>query len=272
MNNPSRLAKALQKKAFIPFIMAGDPDLATTLGLLKALPAAGADIIELGVPFSDPTADGKEIQTAGIRALKSGTTLKKILALVAAFRLENTHTPIVLMGYYNPVYAYGIQVFCDDAVKAGVDGVILVDLPPEEEAEFAIPATTAGLDLVRLISPTTNDARIKMITTAATGFVYYVSLKGVTGAAALATETVQTAVNHIKTFSSLPVGVGFGIKTPEQAKTVAAFADAVIVGSAIVQKIAENLDSTGKPLPRLHSTVVSFLTGMAAAVHTNEAL
>jgi tryptophan synthase alpha chain len=232
---------AENRAAFVPFIMAGDPDRAASERLLAGLPAAGADIIELGMPFSDPMADGPSIQAAGLRALKAGMTLVSVLDMARAFRARNTDTPLVLMGYYNPVYHYGPERFARDAVAAGVDGVILVDLPPEEEAEFAGPARAAGLDLIRLVSPVTDGQRLSRIAQSASGFLYYVSLTGVTGAAAAPLEQTQAAVSRIKAASNLPVGVGFGIRTPAQAAAVARFADAVIVGSAIVDRITAQI-------------------------------
>lgn len=255
--------RAENRAAFIPFIMAGDPDRATSGHLLAGLPAAGADIIELGMPFSDPMADGPSIQAAGLRALRAGMTLTGVLAMVQTFRSRNDHTPLVLMGYYNPVYHYGPERFVKDATAAGVDGVILVDLPPEEEAEFAVPARAAGLDLIRLVSPVTGGQRLSRIAQSASGFLYYVSLTGVTGAAATPLEHTRAAVNRIKAASELPVGVGFGIRTPEQAAAVARFADAAIVGSAIVDRITAGIGSAA-----LVADTLAFAGTLAQAVAT----
>jgi len=255
--------RAENRAAFIPFIMAGDPDRATSARLLAGLPEAGADIIELGMPFSDPMADGPSIQAAGLRALRAGATLGGVLAMVREFRTHNTQTPLVLMGYYNPVYHYGPEAFAQDAKAAGVDGVILVDLPPEEEAEFAVPARAAGLDLIRLVSPVTGGQRLSRIAQSASGFLYYVSLTGVTGAAAAPLAGIQAAVSRIRAASSLPVGVGFGIRTPEQAAAVARIADAAIVGSAIVDRITASLDDAA-----LVDATLAFARTLSQAVRT----
>lgn len=233
---------AENRSAFIPFIMAGDPDARTSLALLRKLPAAGADIIELGVAFTDPMADGPSIQAAGLRALKAGQTLRKTLEMVSSFRKGDDETPIILMGYYNPFYAYGIKAFLKDAKQAGVDGLIIVDLPPEEDAEFCLPARAAGLDFIRLATPTTDERRLPVVVKHSSGFVYYVSVAGITGKGAGHAETVSSAVARLKAASGLPAAVGFGIKTPEKAREFAIFADAVVVGSALVDELAQPLE------------------------------
>ncbi len=234
--------KAENRAAFIPFIMAGDPDLAASLDLMKKLPAAGADLIELGVAFTDPMADGPAIAASGLRALKSGQTLVKTLEMVRSFRSGDKDTPVILMGYYNPFYAYGPQKFVADATDAGVDGLIIVDLPPEEDAELCLPARAAGLDFIRLATPTTDDARLPAVVRNTSGFVYYVSVAGVTGKPAGQTQTVKLALDRIRLASGLPVAVGFGIKTGEKAREFAVFADAVVVGSALVDEFAKALE------------------------------
>jgi tryptophan synthase alpha chain len=254
---------AANRAAFVPFIMAGDPDRVASQQLLDGLPAAGADIIELGLPFSDPMADGPSIQAAGLRALQASMTVAGALAMVRAFRSHNNETPLILMGYYNPVYSYGPERFARDAVDAGVDGVILVDLPPEEEAEFASPARAAGLDLIRLVSPVTDGQRLTRIARSASGFLYYVALTGVTGAQAARLEDTTAALVRIRAASPLPVGVGFGIRTPDQAAAVAQVADAVIVGSAIVDQITATLDR-----PQAVEETLAFAAALARAVAT----
>jgi len=223
-----------KRAALIPFIMGYDPDAATTSALLEALPAAGADIIEIGMPFSDPMADGPTIQAAGLRALSAGATVAKILELVKTFRKKNDTTPIILMGYFNPVYRYGNEKFCKDATAAGVDGIILVDLPPEEENEMTPYLNASGLKLIRLIAPTSTGDRLKLLTKSASGFVYYISVAGITGAKSASADSLKAQVNEIRKNTSLPVAVGFGIRTAAQVKEVAQIADAVVVGSALV--------------------------------------
>lgn len=232
--------KQKNQAAFVPFIMAGDPDLETCLALLEQLPDAGADVIELGMPFSDPMADGPVIEAAGQRALANKVNLPKIFALIQQFRKTNTTTPIILMGYYNPVYHYDVEKFARDAVEAGVDGLILVDLPPEEEQECVPALNAASLDLIRLIAPTTNSQRQSYVTHHASGFVYYIAVKGITGSHSAPLEELEAAVKRLKQNTELPVAVGFGIRTPEQAAEIAAISDAVVVGSAIVAKLAED--------------------------------
>ena len=235
--------KAENRAAFIPFIMAGDPDEAASLALLKSLPAAGADLIELGVAFTDPMADGPAIAAAGLRALKSGQTLRKTLDMVRSFRAGDAYTPIILMGYYNPFYAYGPEKFVADAKAAGVDGLIIVDLPPEEDEELCLPAQAGGLDFIRLATPTTDDARLPAVVRNTSGFVYYVSVSGITGKAAGQTETVRSSLDRLRAASGLPAAVGFGIKTGDKAREFAAFADAVVVGSALVDEFAKALEA-----------------------------
>lgn len=233
---------AENRAAFIPYIMGGDPDYETSLQLMKQLPGAGADIIELGVPFTDPMADGPAIQAAALRSLKSGQTLAKTLEMVRSFRDEDDKTPIVLMGYYNPFYAYGPDKFIADAKKAGVDGLIIVDLPAEEDAELCIPARRQGIDFIRLTTPTTDDARLPAVIKNTSGFVYYVSVAGITGKASGETAAVRAALARIKAASGLPVAVGFGVKTAEKAREFAKFADAVVVGSALVDLGAKTIE------------------------------
>ena len=238
-----RFAKLKEEKrgGLVTFITAGDPDLATATKILHGLPAAGADIIELGMPFSDPMADGPAIQLASLRALKSGMTLQKTLDMVSAFRKKDADTPVVLMGYYNPIYRYGNQRFIDNALDAGVDGLIIVDLPPEEDDELCHPCLTAGLHWIRLTTPTTNAARLGRVLERSSGFVYHVSITGITGTRSADQPDVQQAVASIRQQTDLPVAVGFGIKTAEQVAQTAKIADAAVVGSALIDKIAEGL-------------------------------
>lgn len=231
--------RAEGRAAFIPFITAGDPDLERSTEILKALPAAGADIIELGMPFTDPMADGPAVQEAGLRALAAGQTLKRTLAMVADFRTVDPDTPIVLMGYFNPIFSHGAEKFCSDAAEAGVDALIIVDLPPEEDDEILEAARAKDISLIRLATPTTDDNRLPTVLNNTSGFVYYVSFTGITGAASLDTEAVAAAVRRLKSHSDLPIAVGFGIKTAEQAAAVASVADAAVVGSAIVNKVKD---------------------------------
>lgn len=232
--------KAQQKKALITFIMAGDPTVSAAQDILNALPAAGADLIEIGMPFTDPMADGPAIQAAGLRALKNGVGLKLVLNMVQQFRTKNTETPVILMGYFNPVLAYGCRKFVQDAAKSGVDGLIIVDLPPEESDELAPQAQEAGLDFIRLITPTTDDTRLKTILRDASGFLYYVSITGVTGTKSADVTAVGKHIAQVKKQTSLPVVAGFGIKTPDDAQSMAAIADGIVVGSTIVQNIEQN--------------------------------
>jgi tryptophan synthase alpha chain len=235
--------RAEGRGGLITFVTAGDPNAELSDEILAGLPAAGADIIELGMPFTDPMADGPAIELASGRALAGGQTMIKTLAMVSAFRKSDNETPIVLMGYYNPIYAYGPDEFAADAGKAGVDGLIIVDLPPEEEAEFSGPAREAGIDIVRLIAPTSTDARITTLIENASGFVYYVSVRGITGTSSAAVSDIASNVARIKKQTDLPVAVGFGIRTPDQAAEVAKVADATVVGTAIVDQVAGGLDA-----------------------------
>ncbi len=250
--------RASGKKAFVSYIMGGDPDAATSLAIMKGLPGAGVDIIELGLPFTDPMADGQTIQRAGQRALEAGMTVDAILQMVRDFRAGDRVTPIVLMGYYNPIYARGVDLFLQQAVAAGIDGLIVVDLPPEEDAELCIPAQAAGLNFIRLATPTTDARRLPKVLQNTSGFVYYVSVTGTTGAAAAQPADVAPEVARIKASTDLPVIVGFGINTPEQARTIADVADGAVVGSAIVKLIGE-----GRPV----SEVLAFVATLAAGAH-----
>ena len=258
--------QATNRAAFVPFVTAGDPDAETTSALLAKLPAAGADLIELGVPFSDPMADGPAIQASSQRALKAGMTLTKVLELVRRFRKSDAKTPLVLMGYYNPIHAYGTARFAKDAAGAGVDGLITVDLPPEEDEVLRTPAAAQGIDIVRLATPTSDNLRLKTITDGAGGFLYYVSIAGVTGTKSYAEDDVRAAVARMKAQSGLPVAVGFGIRTPEQAGSIAGFADAAVVGSAIVTRMAE-LTAAGLSHDALVKDVLRFCAVLADSVH-----
>jgi tryptophan synthase alpha chain len=250
--------KAEGKKAFVAYVMAGDPDYETSLAVVKALPKAGVDIIELGLPFTDPMADGPTIQLAGQRALEAGMTLDKTLAIARALRVEDDTTPIVMMGYYNPIYSRGVDTFLVQAKEAGIDGLIIVDLPPEEDDELCIPAQKAGLNFIRLATPTTDDARLPKVLQNTSGFVYYVSITGITGAAAAEAGDVAPEVARIKAATDLPVIVGFGIRTPDAAEQIAAVADGCVVGSAIVSEIA-----AGKSVDE----VADFVKGLADGAH-----
>jgi tryptophan synthase alpha chain len=256
-----------RRAALVTFVMAGDPDLATSLEILKSLPAAGADVIEVGMPFTDPMADGPAIQAAGLRALKAGTTLKKTLDLVAQFRKTDETTPIVLMGYYNPIYVYGVPAFLEAAKASGVDGLIVVDLPPEEDAELCIPAREAGLNFIRLATPTTDDRRLPKVLENTSGFVYYVSLTGITGAALADYSGVAEAVARIKKHTPLPVAVGFGVKTAENAETIAANADGVVVGTALVNTLKETLDGQNRAGGDTVGRVSALVAELSQGVH-----
>lgn len=260
--------KEKKQSGFVTFITAGDPDIATCAKLLEGLPKAGADIIELGMPFSDPMADGEAIQLANIRAFKAGITLKKVLELVRGFRKTDNETPIVLMGYYNPIYAYGPEKFLKDAKEAGADGLIIVDLPPEEDDELCVPAAKHGLNFIRLVTPTTDAKRLPQVLKGASGFLYYVSIAGITGTKAVSADKVEKAVAELRKHTKLPVAVGFGITTPEQAKAISCVADAAVVGSAIVNRIAAGLDGAGKPKASLTSDVLGFVNELAKAAHS----
>lgn len=235
--------KSLDRAALVTFIMAGDPSIAESLEVLKGLPEAGADIIEIGMPFTDPAADGISIQRAGQRALKAGATMKTTLQMVRDFRTGDDDTPIVLMGYANPLYAYGLEVFARDASKAGVDGLIIVDLPPEEDSELRQFTDQYGLDIIRLITPVTDEERLPVVLDGASGFLYYVSITGVTGTASADMQVLKPHLDQIRAQSDLPIAIGFGIKTPEDARAMAALGDAVVVGSAIVDQV-HNKDRT----------------------------
>lgn len=248
--------KAAGKKAFVSYIMAGDPDVETSLAVMKGLPAAGVDVIEIGLPFTDPMADGPTIQLAGQRALEGGMTLNKTLAMVAEFRKEDDTTPIVLMGYYNPIYSRGVDLFLTQAKAAGIDGLIVVDLPPEEDTELCIPAQKAGLNFIRLATPTTDNKRLPKVLQNTSGFVYYVSITGITGAAAPEAQDVAPEVARIKAQTDLPVIVGFGITTPEAAQAMAGIADGCVVGSAIVKDIA-----AGKSVAEVLARVAALAAG-----------
>jgi tryptophan synthase alpha chain len=261
----AELARA-DRAALVTFTMAGDPDTKTSLAILKALPQAGADVIELGMPFTDPMADGPAIQAGGLRALNAGQTMKKTLAMVQAFRKADDATPVVLMGYYNPIYIYGVEKFLADAKTAGVDGLIVVDLPPEEDEELCLPALAAGLNFIRLATPTTDDKRLPAVLKNTSGFVYYVSITGVTGAAAPDEGEVRTAVARIKRHTKLPVAVGFGVRTAKQARAIAAGADGVVVGSALVGAIKDSLDKKGKATARTVKAVSSLVAELAGGV------
>ncbi len=254
------------RAALVTFTMAGDPDYASSLAILKALPKAGADVIELGMPFTDPMADGPAIQAAGLRALKAGANMKKTLAAVREFRAGDDATPLVLMGYYNPIYIYGVDHFLADAKAAGVDGLIVVDLPPEEDAELCLPAMKAGVNFIRLATPTTDDKRLPTVLTNTSGFVYYVSITGITGAAAPDTGKVTAAVARIKRHTKLPVCVGFGVRTAEQARAIAEGADGVVVGSALVEAARKSLRSDGKPTAETVGSVASLVRMLAEGV------
>jgi tryptophan synthase alpha chain len=258
--------RANKRAGFVAFITAGDPDSDTSFGILQKLPEAGADIIELGMPFSDPMADGPAIQASSVRALKAGMSIRGTLALVRRFREGDTRTPIVLMGYFNPLHAYGVDAFVTDAAAAGVDGLIIVDLGPEEDAILRVPAAKAGIDIVRLATPTTDDRRLAAVLEGASGFLYYVSIAGVTGTKAVAEDAVRSALARIRRRTQLPIAVGFGIRTPQQAATIAGFADAAVVGSAIVSEIAA-AHASGKPAKAVADGALNLCRSLAKAVH-----
>jgi tryptophan synthase alpha chain len=254
------------RAGLVTFVTAGDPDYETSLAIIKALPKAGADIIEIGVPFTDPMADGPAIQAAGLRALHGGQTLKKTLAMVREFRNGEPDTPVVLMGYYNPIYVYGVERFLPDAISAGVDGLIVVDLPPEEDAELCLPALKAGVAFIRLASPTTDDKRLPAVLKHTSGFVYYVSITGISGADIPDSNRVMTAVARIKRHTKLPIAVGFGVKTADQARTIAGGADAVVVGTALVEAVRLSLDANGRATSKTVSAVTALVGELAAGV------
>ena len=256
------------RAALMTFTMTGDPDYETSLAIVKALPKAGADLIELGMPFTDPMADGPAIQAAGVRALRGGQRLTKTLALVREFRKGDNTTPIVLMGYYNPIYIYGVDKFIADAKEAGVDGLIVGDLPPEEDEELCLPTLKAGLNFIRLATPTTDEKRLPVVLNNTSGFVYYVSITGITGSTAPDAKRVAAAVNRIKRHTKLPVAVGFGVKTAEQARAIAGGADGVVVGSALVDALARTLDSSGKAGLNTVKAVTTVVSTLAEGVRS----
>ncbi len=255
-----------ERAGLVTYLTCGDPDGATFARLLAALPAAGADLIEVGMPFSDPMADGPAIQAAGLRALKAGMTLARTLGIIRDFRAREQATPIVLMGYYNPIYRYGVDRFLADARAAGVDGLIVVDLPPQHDDELCLPALAAGLDFVRLATPTTDDKRLPAVLAHTAGFIYYVSIAGITGTKSADADAVASAVARLRRHSPLPVAVGFGIRTPQQAAAVARVADAAVVGSALVERVAAHLDGAGKATPGLVAAVLDDVKALAAGV------
>ncbi|WP_336055019.1 tryptophan synthase subunit alpha [Nitratireductor sp. CH_MIT9313-5] len=258
--------KAENRPALVTYFMGGDPDYDTSLSVMKALPKAGSDIIELGMPFSDPMADGPAIQAAGLRALKNGQTLKRTLEMARTFREEDDETPIVMMGYYNPIYIYGVDKFLTDAKAAGIDGLIIVDLPPEMDEELCIPALKAGLNFIRLATPTTDDKRLPKVLENTSGFVYYVSMTGITGSALTNVQKVGGAVSRIKAHTPLPVCVGFGVKTAAQARAIGAEADGVVVGTAIVNAVANVIGPDGKTTADPAEAVATLVRGLADGV------
>ena len=256
--------KAEGRPALVTYFMGGDPDYDTSLAIMKALPEAGSDVIELGMPFSDPMADGPAIQAAGLRALKGGQTLERTLRMAREFRAGDNETPIVMMGYYNPIYIYGVERFLTDAIDAGIDGLIVVDLPPEMDEELCVPALKAGINFIRLATPTTDDRRLPKVLNNTSGFVYYVSMTGITGSALPDTSGVASAVRRIKAHTSLPVCVGFGVKTAEQAKVISASADGVVVGTAIVNAVASAIGSNSSP----EEAVTALVSDLSHCVRT----
>ena len=260
--------KSEGRPALVTYFMSGDPDYGTALSIMKALPKAGADIIEMGMPFSDPMADGPAIQAAGLRALKGGQTLVKTLQMAAEFRAGDNETPIVLMGYYNPIYIYGVDRFLKDAIASGIDGLIVVDLPPEMDEELCIPALKAGINFIRLATPTTDDKRLPKVLQNTSGFVYYVSMTGITGSALADTVKVASAVKRIKGHTDLPVCVGFGVKTAEQARTIGANADGVVVGTAIVNAVANVLGPKGEKTADPAEAVATLVSGLSQGVRS----
>ena len=260
--------KAEGRAALVTFVTAGDPDYATSRSIVMGLPAAGADIIEFGMPFSDPMADGPAVQAVGVRALKAGQTMRKTLELVRDFRVADKDTPIVLMGYLNPIYVYPTETFLDDAVAAGVDGLIIVDAPPEMDDEVCLPAVRRGLNFIRLATPTTDAKRLPAVLANTSGFVYYVSITGITGTAAPDPAKVHAMVAALRRATPLPVAVGFGVKTPEQVRALAAGADGVVVGSALVTAIKESLDEAGRATPGTVPAVLHLVKSLAGALRT----
>ncbi|MGE7370499.1 tryptophan synthase subunit alpha [Neorhizobium sp. NPDC001467] len=266
MDNRFAALRAEGRPALITYFMGGDPDFETSLAIMKALPGAGADVIELGMPFSDPMADGPAIQLAGQRALKGGQTLARTLELAKLFRQTDTETPIVLMGYYNPIYVYGVDAFLNDALACGIDGLIVVDLPAEMDDELCIPALEKGINFIRLATPTTDEKRLPRVLKNSSGFVYYVSMNGITGSALPDPSLVSGAVNRIKSHTDLPVCVGFGVKTADHAKAIGAAADGVVVGTAIVAQVAGSLAKDGAATGDTVSAVATFVHGLATGV------
>lgn len=258
--------KAEGRGALVTFLEGFDPDPATSLAILRGLPGAGADVIEIGVPFTDPMADGPSIQRAGLRALKQGATLDRVLAMVRDFRRDDTATPVVLMGYYNPIISYGTERFCTDAAASGVDGLIIVDVPPEEADEVEPSARACGLDLIRLIAPTTDDARLPRVLAATSGFVYYVSITGITGTRSANVADLAAAMPRLRQHTDLPICIGFGIRTPEQAAEAASLADGAVVGTALVDTLAATLDSEGRASPDTVRKVLDRVRGLSEAI------
>ena len=256
------------RPALVTYFMGGDPDYASSLEIMKALPKAGSDVIELGMPFSDPMADGPAIQLAGQRALKAGQTLAKTIQMARDFRKEDDATPIVLMGYYNPIYIYGVERFLDEALEAGIDGLIVVDLPPEMDDELCIPALAKGINFIRLATPTTDEKRLPTVLKNTSGFVYYVSMNGITGSALPDPSLIGGAVGRIKAHTRLPVCVGFGVKTAEDAATIAKRADGVVVGSALVERVRLSLDDQGKATEKTVSAVTSLVSELAQGIRS----
>ena len=259
--------RAEGRGAFIPFLEAFDPDRETSMTMLRGLPAAGADLIEIGVPFTDPMADGPTVQRAGQRGLKAGATLAGTLGMVREFRAQDQATPIILMGYYNPILSYG-DAFCADAAAAGVDGLIIVDVPPEEADEIEPTARAAGLDMIRLIAPTTDDARLTKVLAATTGFVYYVAITGITGTRSASTALLADAIPRIRRHTNLPIAIGFGVRTPEQAADAARIADGAVVGSALIETLAADLDEEGRARPGTAQKVLDQVKALASAVRS----
>ncbi len=266
MDNRFAELKAANRPGLITYFMGGDPDFETSLNIMKALPGAGADVIELGMPFSDPMADGPAIQLAGQRALAGGQTLAKTLEMARLFREGDDTTPIVMMGYYNPIYVYGVDRFLDDAIAAGIDGLIIVDLPAEMDDELCVPAVEKGINFIRLTTPTTDDKRLPRVLENTSGFVYYVSMNGITGSALPDPSLVSGAVTRIKGHTALPVCVGFGVKTAEHARLIGSNADGVVVGSAIVAQVAGSLDNNGAATADTVESVVTLVRGLASGV------
>ena len=266
LENTFARLRAEDRAAFVTFLTAGDPDYRTSLDLLKQLPEAGADIVEFGMPFSDPMADGPAIQAASLRALNNGQNMVKTLEMVRAFRETNADTPVVLMGYYNPIYIYGNDRFLDDCLDAGVDGLIVVDLPPEMDDELCIPALEKGISFIRLATPTTDAARLPTVLNNTSGFVYYVSVAGITGSGALDTSRVSEAVAEIKQSTDLPIAVGFGISTPDQAAAVARCADGAVVGTALVKLIADHVGENGQGNAETIQSVLGLVRALSAGI------